>query len=143
MEQNRQIVEQTFSRWRLGQGSILDLMDDEGIVVIPGTAAHCGSIRKQQFLAEVAQPFMSRFRKPPVPIPTLILAAGDNVMVVADAEGTTLDEQPYRNNYVFVLEFRAGKLVKATEFLDMLAFNVVWDTVEPPTPVTDVVEESQ
>lgn len=108
---------------------------------IPGTAAHCGTRRKQEFLADVAHPFMSRFSKPPVPLPSLILADGDDVIVVADAEGTTLDGKLYRNDYVFVLKFRNGSLSKAVEFLDLLAFNVVWDSVAPGARATDVVEQ--
>lgn len=143
MEQNQQVVEQAFNKWRLGQGSILDLMDDDGMIVIPGTAAHCGTTRKQQFITNIAAPFMSRFIKPPVPLPSLILAAGDNVVVVANAEGTTLDGKPYRNDYVFVLEFRDGSLFKATEFLDMKAFNVVWDSVAQGTRTTNLVENAR
>lgn len=142
MEQNRQLVEQAFNKWRLGQGSILDLMDDNGLVIIPGTAAHCGTSPKKQFIANTATPFMSRFSKPPVPVPSLILSAGDNVVVVANAEGTTLDGKPYRNDYVFVLEFRDGSLLEATEFLDMKAFNVVWDSIAPAPQSKDAVEGS-
>ncbi len=141
MEKNRQLVEEAFTRWSRGQGSFLDLMDDDGIVVIPGTAAHCGTMRKQQFVTEVAAPFMSRFSKRPVPIPSLIVATANEVVVVAHAEGTTLDGKLYRNDYVFVLEFRDGRLLKATEFLDMVAFNSVWDSVAPTTGVNVSVKQ--
>jgi ketosteroid isomerase-like protein len=59
------------------------------------------------------------------------MADGNDVIVVADAEGTTLEGKAYRNDYVFVLEFSNSRLVKATEFLDMAAFNAVWDSVTP------------
>ncbi len=133
MQQNRQIVEEAFDRWSKGQGSILDLIDDDGIIVIPGTVPHCGAVCKRDFAANVATPFMSRFSKPPVPRPSTIMADGDEVIVIADAEGTTLDGKAYRNNYVFLLTFRESRLVKATEFLDLAAFNVVWDSVLPNT----------
>ena len=141
MHQNRQVVEEAFDKWSTGQGSILDLMDDNGIVVIPGIAPHCGIMSKRQFVAEVATPFMSRFSRPPVPRPSLIMTDGDNVIVVADAEGTTLDGNTYRNSYVFVLEFREESLVKVAEFLDMAAFNVVWDSVTPGTQTVRSVEQ--
>ena len=131
MQQNRQLVEEAFDRWTEGQGSILDLMDDEGIVVIPGTTAHCGAVRKREFMANIATPFMSRFSEPPAPRPSMIMAEGDDVIVIADAEGTTLDGKVYRNDYVFLLKFRESRLVKATEFLDMAAFNAIWDSVTP------------
>ena len=131
MQRNRQLVEEAFDRWSKGQGSILDLMGDDGIVVIPGTAPHCGMMCKREFVTITATPFMTKFSIPPVPRPSMILADGDDVIVIADAEGTTLDGKAYRNAYVFVLEFRKGRLIKATEFLDMAAFNVVWNTVTP------------
>lgn len=131
MRVNRRIVEEAFDSWSRGQGSILDLMGDEGIIVIPGTAPHCGTVSKREFVANVAMPFMNRFSIPPVPRPSKIMADGEGVIVVADAEGTTLDGKAYRNDYVFVLEFRESRLVKATEFLDMVAFNLVWDSVMP------------
>ena len=131
MQVNRRIVEEAFNSWRMGQGSILDLMGDDGTIVIPGTAAHCGTMSKREFVANVATPFMNRFSVQPVPRPSKIMADGEDVIVVADAEGTTLDGKAYRNDYVFVLEFREGRLVKATEFLDMVAFNLVWDSVMP------------
>ena len=131
MQQNRQIVEEAFDRWSKGHGSILDLMGDDGLVVIPGIAAHCGTASKQEFVANVATPFMNRFSRPPVPRPSKIMADGNDVIVVADAEGTTLEGEAYRNHYVFVLELSNSRLVRATEFLDMAAFNAVWDSVTP------------
>ena len=126
MQRNRQLVEEAFDGWSRGQGSILDLMDDDGVVIIPGISAHCGTFSKQEFVATVAAPFMSRFSKPPVPRPTKMVADGDDVIVIADAVGVTLEGRSYRNDYVFSLSFRDGRLVQAVEFLDMAAFNVVW-----------------
>ena len=143
MQRNRQIVEEAFDKWRAGRGSILDLMGDNGIVVIPGVAPHCGTKSKREFVVEVAAPFMSRFSKAPVPVPSKIVADGDDVIVIADADGTTLDGKAYRNSYVFILEFREGSLIKATEFLDMTAFNVVWDTVTPDLQDAHCVKVSQ
>lgn len=106
MEQHRRLVENAFERWRAGQGSVLDLMEDDGLVVIPGTARHCGTRRKQEFVTEVATPFMSRFSRPPVPLPSRMMAEGDDVIVVADADGTTVNGKAYSNSYVFVSMFR-------------------------------------
>ncbi len=131
MQKNRKIVEDAFNRWSKGQGTILDLMGDDGMVIIPGTAPHCGAARKPDFVINIATPFMNRFSMLPVPRPSKILADGDDVIVIADAEGTTLDGKIYSNNYVFFLEFRESRLMKATEFLDMVAFNIVWDNVTP------------
>ncbi len=126
-----QIVREAFSNWSAGNGSILDLMPPDGTVVIPGIAPHCGTFSKKQFVTEVAVPFMQRFSQPPRPRPIKMWEEGSDVVVLADAEGTTIDGKPYTNRYVFVLEFQDNRLMKATEFLDMAAFNAVWDSVEP------------
>ena len=126
-----EIVREAFSNWSAGNGSVLDLMPPDGIVVIPGIAPHCGTFSKRQFVSDVATPFMACFSKPPVPRPSKIWVDGGDVVVLADAEGTTIDGKPYANSYVFVLEFQNDFLTKATEFLDMAAFNIVWDRVKP------------
>ncbi len=142
MHRNQQLVEQAFNRWSTGQGSVLDLMDDDGTVVIPGSSAHCGTRTKREFVKDVATPFMRRFSTPPVPLPTRIIADDDDVIVVADAHGVTLDGKAYRNHYVFILEFKEDSLVQATEFLDMVAFNVVWNDVEPRAQDSSELERS-
>ncbi len=111
-------------------------MDDDGLVVIPGIAPHCGTLTKRRFVADVATPFMSRFSKAPIPRPSKIVADGDDVIVIADAHGVTVSGKLYLNQYVFVLHFCDGKLIQATEFLDMAAFNVVWDSVAPQKQTT-------
>ena len=137
----RQVVKDAFDRWSAGKGSILDLMGDDGTVVVPGTAPHCGTRSKQEFVTDVATPFISRFSKPPVPFPLKIMADGNDVIIVAEADGTTLDGKAYHNSYVFVLEFGEDRLMKATEFLDMVAFNAVWDSVQPKADATRGKEE--
>jgi len=128
---NCRIVEDFFRKWGAGRGSLFDLMIDDAEIVIPGIAPHCGSFSKGVFLKEVATPFMARFSKPPVPVPRRIWSQGEDVAVLADAAGMRRDGKPYSNRYVFVLQMRRGRVVKATEFLDMAAFNDVWDNVEP------------
>ncbi len=137
------IVREAFSKWSAGTGSILDLMPADGVVVIPGTVPHCGTFSKRQFVAEVATPFLARFSKPPAPRLRKIWADGSDVAVLADAEGTMQDGRPYANSYVFILELRDGHLMKATEFLDMAAFNVVWDSIDPASYAEKTTEEDQ
>ena len=124
-------VRRAFSAWRDGAGSIYDLMEDEAAVVIPGTAAHCGVFRKDVFLGEIAAPFVARFATPPVPQLRAIWSGARAVVALADAKGLTRDDRPYANTYLFVFEMRGRRAIKVTEFLDMAAFNAVWDGVEP------------
>ncbi len=124
-------IRRAFQVWANGNGSIYDLMDANAEVVIPGSLPNCGSWRKDAFLREVALPFVARFSKPPVPRLRSLWSSPKGVVVRADAAGTTRDGRPYVNDYVFQFAMLAGRVIKVTEFLDMAAFNVVWDTVNP------------
>ena len=126
-------VREAFRRWAEGQGSLYDLMDDDAEVVIPGVAPHCGAFSKRVFIREVATPFTARFSRPPVPRLIEIWSGDHQVVVLAEASGLRLDGKAYANRYVFILEMRRGRVVRATEFLDMTACNEVWDQL-PPTP---------
>lgn len=133
---NLRIVRETFRKWSAGEGSLNDLMTEDAVVVIPGTAAHCGTFSKGVFVRDVAAPFMARFSRPPAPQARKLWCGGDDVVVLAEAEGTRRDGKPYANSYVFVLTMRGGRIVRATEFLDMAAFNDVWDHVEAAPTAT-------
>ena len=106
-------------------------MDDDAEVVIPGTTAHSGAYRKDAFLAEVAGPFVARFTVLPLPRPVALWSDGQTVVVRAKAIGTTRDGAGYANAYVFIFEFAGKRVARVTEFLDMAAFEAVWNRVEP------------
>ncbi len=128
---NLRAVREAFRKWSAGEGSLFDLMTDDAVIVIPGIARHCGTFSKSVFVEDVATPFMARFSAPPTPRARKIWSDGDDIAVLAEAEGTRRDGEPYANCYVFVLKMRGGRVVRATEFLDMTAFNDVWNQVEP------------
>ena len=128
---NLRTVRQTFRKWRTGESSLNDLMAEDAVVEIPGIAPHCGTFSKSIFVRDVATPFMARFSRPPVPQARKIWSQDDDVVVLADAQGIRRDGKSYANRYVFILKLRQGRVVRAIEFLDMAAFNEVWDQVEP------------
>ncbi len=113
-------------------------MHADAQIVIPGTSPNCGTFSKEAFLRDVAAPFMARFVEPPAPQLRAVWGNAGATVVLADATGLTRDEQAYANAYVFLFETRGPQVTKVTEFLDMAAFNAVWDRVEPlaPCPVS-------
>ncbi len=133
---NLRIVRETFRKWSAGEGSLDDLMTEDAVIVIPGTAPHCGSFGKGAFVGAGAGPFLAGFRRRPAPGGVRLWWGADDVVVLADAVGTRRDGKPYANSYIFVLTMRAGRVVRATEFLDMAAFNDVWDHVEAAPAAT-------
>lgn len=136
-------VREVFRKWGAGEGSLFDLMTDDAVIVIPGTTPHCGTFSKTEFAKDVAAPFMARFSRPPAPRARKIWSDRDDVAVLAEAEGTRRDGKPYTNSYVFVLKMRGGRIVQATEFLDMAAFNDVWNHVEPNSDMAVAMEHQR
>ena len=50
---------------------------------------------------------------------------------MADGTGAARDGQSYANAYVFAFAMDGRRVRRVTEFLDMAAFNAVWDRIEP------------
>ena len=124
-------VRRAFAAWAQGTSSIYDLMNDDAQIVISGASEHSGTYRKDAFLAEVARPFVARFSAPPLSRLVALWSAGPTVVVRAEAGGTTRDGASYANDYVFIFEFAGKRVARVTEFLDMAAFEAVWNRVEP------------
>lgn len=131
---DRRAIRRSFAAWAAGDGSFYDLMDDDAEVVLAGTARHAGRYRKDVFMREVAGPLMARFATPPVPTLRRLWASGEGVVAQADAVGVTRDRQHYAQSYVFVFDMARGRIARVTEYLDMAAFNVVWDRIDPAPP---------
>lgn len=125
------MVRAAFAAWVAGSGSIYDLLDADAPIVLPGTTPHCGTFAKDAFLRNTAAPFMARFSKPPAPRLLDLWSNPRGVVVTADATGTLRDGRPYANHYVFLFDVEDGRATRVTEFLDMAAFERVWDEVEP------------
>ena len=112
---NLRAVRGAFRKWSAGGALLFDLMTDDAVIVIPGTAPNCGAFSKSVFMRDVAGPFMARFSRAPAPHATKVWSDGDDVAVLAKAEGMRRDGRPCANSYVFVLKMRAGRVVHATE----------------------------
>ena len=124
------LVREAFKAWRTGTGSMYDLMDDGATIAIPGTTPHCGAFTKEAFLRDTAAPFAARFAVPPIPQLRDVWSNPRGVVAAADATGTTRDGKPYANSYVFIFEMDGDRATKLTEYLDMAAFEAVWDGVD-------------
>ena len=119
------------------------MMESDTQIVIAGTAPHCGTYMLDEFLRDVARPFGARFSEPPAPKLRQLWAHSGSVAVLADATGTTRDQRHYENQYVFVFQMVKGRVTRVTEFLDMTAFNEVWDRVDPAPQSGDLVPVDQ
>lgn len=80
---------------------------------------------------DVIRPFNARMRTPLTPKVRGLYAEDDTVIAFFDAEGTARDGKLYRNTYAWILEISAGKIVRANAFFDSIAFDDLWNRVQP------------
>jgi ketosteroid isomerase-like protein len=131
----REVVEQAFRDWADGRGHVSAIFAPDMTWEIAGRSAAAGRYATAEaFHAEVLAPFARRFAPGggfrPVRIRS-VLADGDTVAVVWDGAGTTLAGTEYRNSYVWIMRLRDGLVVDGLAFYDSIAFDELWNGVEP------------
>ena len=131
-ERNRELIAQSFEAWRTGTGSPYDLLTLDVNWTITGNslAAKTYSTR-DAFIEEVIRPFNARMKSRLVPSVRRLYAEGDTVVAFFDATGTARDGRPYSNTYAWILELEDGQIVRAHAFFDSIAFDELWQRVEP------------
>lgn len=115
-------IRAAFEAWRLGQGSVFDLLADDVVWTVAGDSPVSGTYRtKQTFLDEAVAPITARLATPIVPEVTRIVADGAQVVVLWQGSATARSGAMYRNHYAWHLELADGRIVRATAFLDTWA----------------------
>ena len=128
---NRLIVDQAFAEWKAGKASFYALLTDEASVTIAGESVNSGTFLKAAFLRDRAAPFQARFRTPLLPTRWTVWAVGDEVIVRWDSRATACDGRPYTNSYAYFITMKNGRATALTMFLDMGAFDDVWNRCAP------------
>ena len=130
--QNLAVVRASFDAWRAGSGSPYDLLGPDATWTIVGRSLVSKMYpNREAFMSEVIRPFNARMQSALKPTIRQIHASENVVVVFFDAEGTSLDGQPYNNTYAWFLEMQHGRIVKAFAFFDSIAFNALWQRVTP------------
>jgi hypothetical protein len=129
---NKAIVQRSFDAWIAGDGSPFDLLEEDATWTIVGRSMVSGTYRNRaDFLREVIQPFNARMRDGLRPQIRNIAADGNHVIILFDARAMARDGKPYTNTYAWFFDMRGGRVVNATAFFDSIAFNDLWQRVEP------------
>lgn len=129
---NKATVNAAFDAWRNGTGSPYDLLADDVTWTIVGNSIVSRTYRsRHEFLGNVISPINARLSSPLVPTIREIYSDRETVIVQFDAAGTARDGNPYRNTYAWFLELSEDKIVRATAFLDSIAFDDFWRRVTP------------
>ncbi|HET8781904.1 MAG TPA: nuclear transport factor 2 family protein [Pyrinomonadaceae bacterium] len=129
---NKALVVAGFEAWKAGTGSPYELLADDAQWTIVGHSLASKTYpSREAFMSEVIRPFNARMKVGLKPTIRNIYADGDTVIVFFDASGTARDDKTYANTYAWFLEFRNGKIVKASAFFDSVVFNDFWQRVTP------------
>jgi ketosteroid isomerase-like protein len=129
---NKAIVQDRFDAWIDGTGSPFEILAEDATWTIVGNSLVAGTYGdRDTFLSEVIRPFNARMRKQLKPSTYEVLADGDRVIILFEADAVARDGEPYANTYTWFFRLRDGKVVEATAFFDSIAFNDLWKRVEP------------
>jgi uncharacterized protein len=137
MKPNRQVIADAFAAWAAGTGYVTEIFaPDMRWEIVGRSAASRTYDNTKQFVDEVLHPFGARFstEAPFRPVNIRAIYADDEqdtVAVVWDGEGTTIAGTSYRNTYAWFMTLEDGKVVNGTAFYDSIAFNELWETVDP------------
>ncbi len=140
MTDNRQIAAELFAAWSAGTAYVTSILAPDVRWEIVGRSAAAGVYEGAQvFVDEVLTPFGSRFAAETPFQPVFVRGiyaddSQDTVVVLWDGEGTTTIGTLYWNTYAWVLRFRDGLVVAATAFYDSIAFDELWESVDPSRP---------
>jgi ketosteroid isomerase-like protein len=128
--ENKKIVNAGFERWANGKGSFFDLLTDDVVWTINGSAPLSKTYRgKKQFLDEVINPLNERLSQKIVPSVRALYAEKDMVIALIDGKATATDGRPYNMSYAWFMQMKNGKIIKVDAFLDAIQFADVMQRV--------------
>ncbi|MCW1922454.1 nuclear transport factor 2 family protein [Luteolibacter arcticus] len=131
-EANKQLIRESFDRWRAGTGGPFELLAEDATWTITGNSVVAKKYAtREEFLSTVIRPFNARVTKPLVPTVRSLHCDGDTVIALFDGEATARDGKPYRNTYAWFMEIKDGKIVTVTAFFDAIVFDEFWKRVAP------------
>jgi ketosteroid isomerase-like protein len=121
--ENKKIIQAGFERWASGKGSFFDLLTDDMVWTINGSAPLSKTYNgKQQFLDEVINPLNERLSQKIIPTVRNLFAEDDIVIALIDGKATANDGKAYDMTYAWFMKMKNGKIVKVEAFLDGIQF---------------------
>lgn len=116
---NAQLVSHVFDEIAKGNGApFWDACHDDVVWRTIGQGSWSGEFAgKQTIIEEIFRP-LNRVLVERATIPTRLIDGGDVIVLQARGKNLTRDGQRYDNDYVFVIHFEGGKIVRYEEYCD-------------------------
>ena len=116
---NARLVSDIFDEVAKGNGApFWEACNDDVIWRTIGEGSWSGEFTgKQTIINEIFRP-LNRVLVERATIPTRVIDGGDVIVVQAKGKNLTHDGKRYDNDYVFVIHFEGGKIVRYEEYCD-------------------------
>lgn len=116
---NAQLVSTIFDEVAKGNGApFWEACDDAVVWRTIGDGSWSGEFSgKQTIIDEIFRP-LNRVLVERATIPTRVIDGGDVIVVQARGKNLTRDGQRYDNDYVFVIHFKDGRIIRYEEYCD-------------------------
>ena len=116
---NAQLVSDIFDEVAKGNGAAFwEACSDDVVWRTIGEGSWSGEFSgKQTIIDEVFRP-LNRVLVERATVPTRLIDGGDVIVLQARGNTLTRDGQRYDNDYVFVIHFKGGKIVRYEEYCD-------------------------
>jgi uncharacterized protein len=129
--ENRALIQNIIeARARRDHTPFIAAMADDFVWRIIGATAWSGEyVGKAEVRERLLKPLYTQFVAPSSITATRILTDGDNVIVQATGDATTVSGERYANTYCFVIRMADGQLRELTEYCDTALIERV---LQPP-----------
>ncbi|MCL5975888.1 MAG: ketosteroid isomerase [Gammaproteobacteria bacterium] len=122
---HKQLVENAFNQWSQGTGSPFDLLAEDAQWTIMGPTESAKTYNLSDFQEMIVKPFNQRLATPLKPRVHDIYQAGNEVIILFEAEATLINSEIYRNSYAWFFTMQQGKVVNVRAVLDLNAYDAV------------------
>jgi ketosteroid isomerase-like protein len=117
---NRDLLRHVYAQVSRGDAQpLLDaLADDIEWTIIDTTPLSGTFVGRQQVIDGLLRPLSARLAGPVRFAVDRFIAEGDDVVMLARAEATTVSGKPYNNTYCIVATFADGRIRRMTDYVD-------------------------
>jgi uncharacterized protein len=122
---NRAAVIRAFERHNAG-GDVFEILHDDVEWTIVNGRTYTS---KAEFLTEGAAPVRNRLASTLVKTIQDVRSDGDTVIIRFQGDATATDGLAYHNEYCWVWQLRAGRVVRSHAYLDMIAVRDLVDRI--------------
>ncbi|WP_404339678.1 nuclear transport factor 2 family protein [Pseudoalteromonas mariniglutinosa] len=124
-QSHKKMVESAFEQWRLGTGTPFDLLAEDATWTILGPTKSAKTYNLADFRELVVVPFNKRLVTPLKPKVHNIYQAGDEVIILFEAEAKLVNGSVYRNSYAWFFTMQNGQIINVRAVLDLNAYDEV------------------